>query len=148
MSNIAAVLKIEISRVVRKELRSEFASTKKAISSYRTQIAELKRQVRALEQSLGKMAKNAGRETAKADLEADPASEAAGTIRFSAKSLASQRKRLGLSASTTAKLLGVSAQSVVNWETGKSRPREKQLEAIAALRKMGKKEVAARLIQE
>ena len=144
MPNIAAVLKNEISRIVRKELRTEFAGMKKAISSYRTQIVELKRQVRLLEQGLAKIAKTNG---AEATSEA-PEKESAGTIRFSAKSLATQRKRLGLSTSATAKLLGVSAQSVANWETGQSRPREKQLEAIAALRTMGKKEVAARLAQE
>lgn len=143
MSNIAAVLKTEVSRIVRKELRAEFASTKKAISSYRTQIAELKRQVKTLEKSFGSASRNSAAEPA-----ATPAdSEAGVTIRFSAKSLATQRKRLGLSASQTAKLLGVSVQSVANWEKGTSRPREKQLAAIAGLRQMGKKEVAASLEQ-
>jgi DNA-binding transcriptional regulator YiaG len=44
--------------------------------------------------------------------------------------------------------MGVSAQSVTNWESGKIRPRDSQLAAIAALRKMGRREVAARLEQE
>jgi hypothetical protein len=34
---------------------------------------------------------------------------------------------------------------VYHWETGKSRPRAAQLAAIAAVRKLGKREVAARL---
>jgi DNA-binding transcriptional regulator YiaG len=42
-------------------------------------------------------------------------------------------------------LLGVSNQSVYHWETGKSKPRAAQLQAIAAVRKLGKKEVAQRL---
>jgi DNA-binding transcriptional regulator YiaG len=42
-------------------------------------------------------------------------------------------------------LLGVSNQSVYHWETGKSKPRAAQLQAIAAVRKLGKKEVAERL---
>ena len=65
--------------------------------------------------------------------------------RFSAKGLAAQRKRLGLSAAAMAKLLGVSALSVYKWESGKTRPRAKQIEAIARLRGIGKKEAAARL---
>jgi DNA-binding transcriptional regulator YiaG len=42
-------------------------------------------------------------------------------------------------------LVGVSAQTVYNWEAGKSRPRQQQLAAIAAIRKLGKREAQARL---
>jgi transcriptional regulator with XRE-family HTH domain len=66
-------------------------------------------------------------------------------VRFSAKSLAAQRKRLGLSAAALARLLGVSALSVYKWESGNTRPRAKQIQAIAALRGMGKREAAQRL---
>ena len=42
-------------------------------------------------------------------------------------------------------LLGVSALSVYKWESGNTRPRAKQIQAIAALRKMGRREAAERL---
>jgi len=42
-------------------------------------------------------------------------------------------------------LLGVSAQSIYHWETGKTKPRQSQLAAIAAVRKMGKREAMAQL---
>ena len=67
--------------------------------------------------------------------------------RYSAKGLAAQRRRLGLSAASVAKLLGVSTLSVYKWESGKTRPRAKQIEAIATLRGMGKRDVAQRLEQ-
>ena len=41
--------------------------------------------------------------------------------------------------------MGVSEQSIYNWESGKGRPLAEHLLAIAALRTMGKKEAAARL---
>jgi DNA-binding transcriptional regulator YiaG len=41
------------------------------------------------------------------------------------------------------KLLCVSAQSVYHWETGKTKPRASQLATIAAVRKLGKRAVAA-----
>ena len=66
-------------------------------------------------------------------------------IRFSAKSLASQRRRLGLSAAECGLLVGTSAQSIYNWEAGKVRPRARHLVAIAALRTLGKKDAAAHL---
>ena len=65
--------------------------------------------------------------------------------RFSAARLAAQRRKLGLSAADFATLLGVSGQSVYKWEHGESRPRAKQIEAIAALRGIGKREAAERL---
>ena len=63
--------------------------------------------------------------------------------RFSAKGLASQRKRLGLSAQALGKLIGVSGLSIYHWESGKARPRSNHLPAIAALKTLGKNEAAA-----
>jgi DNA-binding transcriptional regulator YiaG len=42
-------------------------------------------------------------------------------------------------------LLGVSAQTVYNWETGKSQPRQQQLASIADVRKLGKRAIQAQL---
>ena len=44
-----------------------------------------------------------------------------------------------------ARLIGASALSVYKWESGKVQPRAAQLERILALRKLGKREAAARL---
>ncbi len=44
-------------------------------------------------------------------------------------------------------LLGVSAQTVYNWEGEKSRPRQQQMAAIKAVRGMGKREATARLVE-
>lgn len=144
MPNIGSVLKSEIARVSRKELRSETELLKKAIAQYRGQIADLKRRTQALEQQVKRLGKTGGRSAPAQEED----SEAGPQVRFSAKSLASQRRRLGLSAASVAKLLGVSALSVYKWESGNTRPRAKQIQAIAALRKMGRREVAQRLGQE
>ena len=145
MANIASLLKSEISRVARKEVRGEIAGLKKAVSSYRSEIAALKRRTRALEAELRRL----GKATAKA-APAAAASEAVPPLRaqrFSPKGLASQRKRLGLSVMECGLLVGASGQSVYNWEDGKARPRAKHLQALAALRGMGKKDAAARLAE-
>lgn len=140
MANIAAVLKAEISRVARKEVRAETEAIKKAASSHRSDIAELKRRVQALEQEFRRL----GKLTVKV---APQPAEVAGAdkLRFSAKGLASQRRRLGLSAEECGLLVGASGQSVYNWEAGGARPRAKLIPAIAALRSMGKKDAAARI---
>ena len=127
-------------RVARKELRSETLSLKKATRTYRSEIAALKRRMQELEHQLRRMNKS----TAKASPVEDESATAEG-LRFSAKGLISQRKRLGLSAAQCGLLVGASAQSIYNWEVGKVRPRAKHLAAIASLRALGKREVAARL---
>lgn len=81
----------------------------------------------------------------KAALRASGDDEDGGQFRFRAAGMASNRKRLGLSAADFGLLVGASGQSVYAWETGKSRPRAQNLAAIAALRGVGKKEVASRL---
>jgi DNA-binding transcriptional regulator YiaG len=143
MANIASLLKSEISRVARKEVRAETAALKKAVSSYRSEIAALKRRAQALESDLRRLSKAAGKAAGKAAASDDDAPARA--QRFSAKGLASQRKRLGLSAHQCGLLVGASGQSIYNWEDGKARPRAKHLQALAALRGMGKKDAAARL---
>ncbi|WP_341902996.1 helix-turn-helix domain-containing protein [Polaromonas sp. YR568] len=137
--NIASVLKQEISRVARKEVRSEVQSLKKASSQYRSDIAALKRRVMTLERLVGRLGKG------KASAPAADSGDTPTALRFSAKGLAAQRKRLGLSAADAGRILGVSGASVYNWEDGTTRPRASQLPAIAQLRKMGKREAAARL---
>ena len=46
MSNVAAVLREEIKRVARKEVKAQTASTAQAVAKYRSEIAKLKRQLR------------------------------------------------------------------------------------------------------
>lgn len=142
MPNIAEVLKAEISRLSRKEIRGEIAALKKATAQQRTHIAALRRKVEHLEKQLERAStssrrpKDAGREV-----------EAKSGLRFRPSGLASHRKRLGLSAADFGRLLGVSGQSIYKWETGEVRPRRGQLEAIAVVRKMGRHEALARLAQ-
>lgn len=143
MPNIAAVLKDEIARLARKEVRAQTQEFKKSSAQYRTHIAALRRRVEALERQLKKVGKAGGRAAAAAP-EGDEG-EGDTPRRFSATRLAAQRRKLGLSAADFATLLGVSGQSVYKWEHGESRPRTRQLEAIAALRGIGKREANARL---
>lgn len=138
--NIAAVLKSEIVRLARKEVRNETQALKKAAQHHRAEIASLKRRVLELEKQLVRQAKA----TCALSQESAPNANRR-EIRFSATGLAAQRKRFGLSANDVGLLVGASGQSVFNWESGKNRPRASQLPAIAELRKLGKKEVVSKL---
>lgn len=48
-------------------------------------------------------------------------------------------QELGLSAVDFKRLLGVSGASICRWEEGKTRPRDKSMQAIARVRSMGKR---------
>jgi DNA-binding transcriptional regulator YiaG len=141
MANLANVLKAEISRIARKEIRAEVEPLKKAVSNYRSEIAALKRRAVQAEQAL-KMVNKVMAKAAPPEV----VEEAGGRkMRFSSKGLQAQRKRLGLSAEEVGLLVSASGQSVYNWESGSARPRQKHLAAIASLRTMGKRSVTAKL---
>jgi DNA-binding transcriptional regulator YiaG len=141
MPNLASILKNEIARVARKEIRGETLGLKKAVATYRAEIAALKRRTQSLEQELRRLSKTSAKA---APVVADEVSSQ--RVRFSAKGLAAQRKRLALSVDACGRLVGVTGQAVYNWEAGKARPRDEYMPAIVALRTMGKKEAAARLV--
>jgi len=142
MPNIGSVLKEEIIRLSRKESRSQIEPTKKAAILQRREVAELRRQVAQLMRQVELLSrKTLGPPTV------GPADDKGKPTRFSAKALRVHRERLGLSADDFGKLLGVSAQSIYNWEHEKARPRAEQLAKVAALRGIGKREAKARLDQ-
>lgn len=142
MANIASLLKDEITRLARREIRGEIEGLKKASAHYRSEIAALKRRIAALEQQVSRLGKSV---PSAAAVKAEPGTGV--KVRFSAKGFKTLRQRLGLTANAIGSLLGVSAQTIYGWEAGNSRPRRQQLERIAVLRGMGKREVDAILKQ-
>jgi len=138
MPNIASVLKDEIRRLARKEAKAFANASKRVVAKYRKDIAILKRQVREQQKKLSSIV-SASVETLPA--EEDPLAD----VRFSARSVAAQRKRLGLSAADYGRLVGVSGLTIYNWEHGKARPRMAQLAALVAMRGIGKREAIMKL---
>ncbi|MET0232553.1 MAG: helix-turn-helix domain-containing protein [Rhodanobacteraceae bacterium] len=141
MPNLGSLFKSEISRIARREIRIEVQPLRKAGAAYRREIAALKRRIASLEAE----AKRFSKRSAKAPREESPATET--PTRFVAKGVRSLRQRLGLSAADFARLLNVSMQSVYNWERKKAVPRRGQIDAIVALRTIGRKEAQTRLEQ-
>lgn len=144
MPNIAAVLKSEIARVARKEMRQEIEALKKTLNTQRSQLAELKRLVQEQQRAMRSLQQASARSSASAEQPAASA-EGARSLRFSAARLKAQRKRLGLSADVFGKLVGASGQSIYLWEAGKTRPSPQNLATIASLRGIGKRELESRL---
>lgn len=138
MSNVISVLKGEIHRLARKEAKVQVAKSRHVAAQYRREVAQLKRLLRQREREIRALKK----------LQAAPVVEdpLAG-IRFSAKSVRSQRERLGLSAADYGKLIGVSGLTICHWEQGKARPRKAQLAALVAVRGVGKRQALVGLAE-
>jgi len=142
MPNLAATLKEEIRRLAKKEINAQTAATKQAVAQQRKEIAALKRQLKEQEKKI-KFLEAQEQKRLKEQPKADD--EAMEGVRFSARSVKAQRKRLGLSASDYGKLVGVSQLTIYNWEQEKSRPSEAKLAALVAVRGITKREALAKL---
>lgn len=144
MTNLASLLKAEISRVARKEIRSELETLRKASAQHRSHIAALRRQVQDLERALRRATAGQARAgTRSAEQEDDE--DSGPRRRFSPKRLASHRSKLGLSAAAYGQLVGVSGQTIYNWEQGQARPRAEQLQKLVAVRMLTRATAAAQL---
>ena len=135
MPNIATVLKEEILRLARKEIRNQTSVLKKTSAQYRRDIAEMKRRIAELQRKITPLQKQVLRGASSQPAEADGEH-----VRFTAKGLRSQRQRLDLSAANYGKLIGVTGQTIYSWEQETSRPRKQQVAKIASLRHLGKRE--------
>ncbi|WP_281783324.1 helix-turn-helix domain-containing protein [Sinimarinibacterium flocculans] len=138
MADIQAFFRSEIARLSKKVVKQYVSPLHAAISAQRRDLAELRRQVTNLERTSKKLGKNSTK-----PLRVDEASET--KLRFRAQGFRNHRERLGISAEEAGTLIGVSGQTVYNWEHGKATPRNSQLPAIAALRELGKREARRKL---
>ncbi|GAB4186667.1 MAG: hypothetical protein Kow00105_01210 [Phycisphaeraceae bacterium] len=141
MANLAQVLKSEIARIARREIKRETTVLRKASAQHRRDIAEMKRQIKDLQRRIAFLE---NQETKRVKTVKVP-SEAVERSRFSPKGLRSHRHKLGLSAAEYAKLVGVSTQSIYFWEQGRTKPRKSQLASLVAVRKLGVREAKRRL---
>ncbi len=139
MPNIASVLKTEIARIARKEIRTEIDALKKVSAQQRTTIAALRRQLTTLEKKLRDLARQKPRKAAEAAAQPEADEQ---RPRFSPSWLAAHRAKLGLSAAQYGQLAGVSTLSIYRWEQGRAKPRRAQLLALARVRALGRREAA------
>lgn len=136
MPNIATILKAEITRVSRKEVRAEIDALRKSTSQHRTLLIALRRQVEALEKRLKWLHSGPSSTAGRADVV--QLSDNEPRRRFSASRLTAHRVKLGLSAARYGSLVGLSGQTIFNWEQGKGRPNADQVRKLAELKSLSK----------
>lgn len=144
MSNVAKVLKAEISRVSRREAKSAVEPIGKSHTALKKVVADLKGRVAALEKENNRLL--AGVKSEKAGTPPKPSEETKQT-RITSKGIRSLRSRLGLSQAGFAKLAGVTTHAVYLWETkeGALNLREKTREALLLIRGLTAREAKEKL---
>ena len=140
MPNVMGVLRAEIRRLARKETKQELSSMKKQLTQTKRLLAESRRRISDLESR----AKHVARSTrssavAREDEEDGP------QVRFSPKWVKKHRSKLGMSRQVYAQLVGVSPQTIMGWEAGRTRPRRGALKAWRAIRAKGVRELRSML---
>lgn len=140
MPNIHSLLKAEITRLARKELRNEIEPLKKVLAVHRSEIATLKKLVRTQQVELKRASKGKGAGRPES-VQPDEVSHR----RFRPAGLRSHREKLGLSAKDYGRLIDASALSVYKGENGKVKPQPAALTRIMEVRSLGKREALRRL---
>jgi len=139
MPNVGQLLKDEIARISRREIKKATSALYKSSANFRGEIASLKRRNAELERAVKVLGRDRASSAAPSEVSATSAH------RFSASGFRTLRHKLGLSAAQMGKLIGVSEQSIYNWETKVATPRAAFLPSIVRLRGMGKREAAGLL---
>jgi len=142
MPRIESVLREEIMRLARKVVRKAQAKTLEEVRRLKARVASLRSEVNALKRA--EAGARARQRMARATEEIPAAS---GKVRLSPNLIKKLRKRLNISQPQLARLVGVSDAAVGFWESGKTMPRPEARVKLAALRKLGRRDVR-RLLEE
>ncbi|MHA7602121.1 helix-turn-helix domain-containing protein [Alicycliphilus sp. T452] len=149
MTAFSDAFRAEVLRMARKEIKGELGNLRKTVTTQRSEIAALKRDVKALVTQMKALHKAAARKAEAAEMQAQQDPEVPARrkrqFQFKAEALAARREELGISQQAMAALLEASALSISRWESGKVMPRAAQLERIQQVLKMSKREALAKL---
>ena len=137
--------KVTFQEEVRRLARKEVKAASETLTAQQKTIRELTKRIEALEKKQAVTTPVAPKDDKPAVLVVPAKS---GKARFSPKTLLIFRKKYALSQKVLGALLGVTVGTILNWETGKCRPKASQVAAISALAKLGKRKVEALLAEK
>ena len=141
MPNVAQVLREEITRLARKEVRTEYDPLRKQVRTLRQTVTGQQETIAKLEKALDKMV------TLSSDTSASlyAPEEEETRARVTAASIKRHRNRLNLSQAELGTLLDVSTNTIVRWEAGTSKPRAQHRAALIKMRDLGRRDVTKML---
>lgn len=136
MAKIESIIKAEIQRLAKREIRSKFLPLRREVWGMKLKLSNLLKGFNILNRWAKEISKAKSTEF---KLEASP--DEVKASRFSSKRIRGLRKKLGVSQRELGILIGVTTGAVAMWEKGKFRPKVDKKAALVALRKLGKRDV-------
>ena len=136
MGKIESMIKSEIQRLARREIRSTFRPLKREVRTMRLKLSGLMKGFGTLNRITKDQVQRASEQF---KLESSP--EEIKIARFSPARIRALRVKKGLSQKELGMLIGVSMGTVVLWEKGKISPKAERKGALIALRKLKKREI-------
>ena len=138
MAKFVGLLQEEISRLARKEVTKSQKSLKKTAVDVRKESSELKKRVKSLEKAVEALQKAVGVEKQAKEM---PSTEEVKGKKIQPRSIATLRKKHGLSVLKMAELLDISNKSLDRWEKGIGKPQSESKKNLLAFKKLSKSEV-------
>ncbi len=136
MGKLESMIKSEIQRLARREIRSTFRPLKREVRAMRLKLSGLMKGFGTLNRITKEQVQRASE---RFKLESSP--EEIKIARFSPARIRALRLKKGLSQKELGMLIGVSLGTVVLWEKGKITPKSERKGALIALRKLKKREI-------
>ncbi len=138
MPNVMGALRLEIRRLARKEMKEAVRELKRQVAAIRRRLASTKKRMSDVERTARRAVSSRGA-TAAREVSRDDGTQ----IRFSPRWVKVHRAKLGMSRRVYSKLVGVSPQTILLWESGKARPRRSALAMWRSIRGKGLRELKA-----
>jgi len=144
MGKIESIVKSEIQRLAKREIKSTFLPLRREVRSLRLKVSGLSKNFKVLNRLAKEQIIPMASEKFK--LEASP--EEVKIARLTPARIRNLRKKLGISQRELASLTGASMGAVVMWEKGKFKPKADKKGALIALRRLGKRQVKRMLAEK
>lgn len=134
---IESAIKDAIVRGARRQVRLTTTPLRREVYRLRRIVGQLRQELRAVREAAHQWQRMAQRDGWRPQV----SDEELKTSRLSPRLIQKLRARLRISQAALARLVGVSAGAVVQWERGRLTPSEKNRKGVIALRKLGRREV-------
>ena len=143
MAKLESVIKSEIQRLAKHEVRSVYRPLRKEVWGMKLKLSNLIKNFTVLDRLAKGLTKTKSTES---KLEATP--EEVKAPRLTPERIRGLRKKLGISMRELGALTGTSLGAVQSWERGKFKPQGERKAALVALRKVRKRDVRKMLAEK
>ena len=143
MAKLESIIKSEIQRLAKHEVRSVYRPLRKEVWGLKLKLSNLIKNFTVLDRLAKEIVKTKSTEP---KLEASP--EEIKASRLTPERIRGLRKKLGISMRELGVLVGATTGAVLSWEKGKFKPQREKKAALVALRKVRKRDVKKMLAEK